>query len=198
MTITEMNLTPAMRESDWILNVIETDASAGIDLRAAIPDYRYGIKSITIFSDTTDKWIKILDGSDNLIGPIGAPYEIRFQSAVYGTSGNALVLKTQEAFGVHLIVQGTTGPPIPSKPFNPSPADEATGVSTSATLTWESIFQSVDYKVYFGTASDPLLVSEQSELTYDPSLVATTTYYWRIDETLGGNEVRGDVWTFST
>lgn len=201
MAITQLNLTPGRRESDWILNVLETNASGGIDLKAAIPDYRYGVNSLTVTMSVSGKWFKILDGNTTLIGPVTSvqyvPYHLDFSSTVYATAGNALVLKTEEAFPIHCVIEGKTGPPIPSKSFNPSPADGATGVSTSTDLAWDSIYQSVNYKVYFGT-TELSLVSEQSEKTYTPSLEANTNYMWRIDETLNGNEAKGDVWTFIT
>jgi len=201
--MTELNLTPGRRETDWIINVASSDASGGIDLKSAIPDYRYGIKTLDITPNEGNKWFKIMDGENVLVGPVGMPqnvtYHLDLKSPVYGTAGNALILKTESAYWIHLIVQGTTGPPIPSKPTNPSPANEETGVLTSATLTWESVYESVNYKVYFGTSESGMtMVSDQSELEYDPSLSVNTTYYWRIDEYLDGNTATGDVWTFTT
>ena len=202
MAITELNLTPGRREKDWILNGVVTDASGGIDLREAIPDYRYGIKKLTITPNVEGKWVKILDGDDTIIGPIASlayvPYQVEFNSVVYGEAGNALILKTQEAFPVHVLIEGKTSPPIPSKPFNPSPANGETSVSTDTELSWESVYQSVNYRVFFGTDNNPDLVSTQSENTYSPSLLENTTYYWRINEFLNGNTVVGDTWTFST
>ena len=198
----ELNLTPGRREKDWILNVPVTDASEGIVLKEAISDYRYGITKIVVTTTVNNKWIKLKDGDDDLIGPFSLgkdnPLYLEFDTAVYCTIGNALVLQSENDFEFYVLIHGKTGPPIPSKSFNPSPADGATDVSTDAELSWESECESVNYRVFFGTDSNPPLVSTQSEMSYSPSLSADTTYYWRINEFLNGNTVVGDTWTFST
>jgi hypothetical protein len=203
MATTELNLVPSAQAVDWILNVAETDASAGVVLKPAAPDYRHGVKSITVSTAEDEKQITLLNGATPFIGPIELgkyiPITLNFESPVYCTKDNALVLKTEEEFDVYLLIHGVTGPPIPSKPINPTPADGAISVSTSADLSWESQFQSVNYEVYFGTsAGDMPLVSAQSELTYTPSLTSATTYYWRVDESLGGTTVEGNTWSFTT
>ncbi|MHC4124099.1 MAG: heparinase II/III domain-containing protein, partial [Planctomycetota bacterium] len=67
----------------------------------------------------------------------------------------------------------------------PSPADDATGVSTSATLSWDAGYKATYYKVYFGTSSSPPYIDEQVETTYSPTLQSGQTYYWRIDAVNG-------------
>ena len=198
----ELNLTPGRRESDWILNVPVTDASSGIVLKEAKDDYRYGITKLTITTTEDEKTVSIKDGSDDFIGPLKLgkynPIYLDCGTTVYGTVGNPLILKTEEEFELYVLVQGKTGPPIPSKPFNPTPSDGAVEVSTDTDLSWESQFKSVNYNVYFGTDSDPELVSTQIENSYSPTLSSETTYYWRVEEYLNGNKVMGDLWTFTT
>lgn len=203
MGFTELNLTPGRRETDWVLNGFETEASTEITLKEAVPDYRYGIKSVTFCSAVSGKWIKLKNGNETLIGPFALnafePFIINFESSVYCDKGNALNLITEEDFGIWLCISGSTGPPIPAKTYNPSPADEEANVSTTADLTWESDNVSVTYNVYLGqNAQSMSLVSEQSELEYSPSLDEYRIYYWRVDEVLGSNTATGDTWTFST
>jgi len=199
--ITELNLTPSQRQKDWVLNVLEISASGGKVIKEAIPDYRYGVKSITVCASVEGKWIKIGNGTDVLFGPFtlkaNAPFTFTFESPVYCDIGKSLTLKTEEDFSLFLCIKGITGPPIPSVPFNPSPVSGSVDVATDAVLTWESLYQSVGYKVYFGINSLEL-VSEQNELEYTPSLTANTKYQWRVDEVLGNDTAQGDVWTFTT
>jgi len=94
----------------------------------------------------------------------------------------------------------------PYKPGNPSPADGATDISiTNTSLSWSGgdpdAGDTVTYDVYFGTDSNPPMVSnDQLETTYDPgTLDYSTLYYWRIvakDEHGASNE--SEVWCFTT
>ncbi len=98
---------------------------------------------------------------------------------------------------------------VPTKAGHPSPADDATDVSTWADLSWTGTFEAASHNVYFGTdvndvnsATDPNVLpgrGNQTALTFDPGeLGQSTTYYWRIDEVNGPNTVTGDVWSFKT
>jgi hypothetical protein len=203
MAITELDLTPGKREADWVLNVQETEASTGIVLREAIPDYRYGIKSVRISAGEDEKWMVLKNGDDDFIGPFClskyVPFSLEFPSTVYGDTGEALSIQTETDFPIYLCIRGVTCRPIPSVPFNPSPAYGATDVATNATLSWDSVYESVQYMVYLGTTLNTLaMVSDQAEKTYSPALADNTTYYWRVDEYLGGDSARGNLWTFST
>jgi hypothetical protein len=99
-------------------------------------------------------------------------------------------------------------PPIsPGTPSGPSPANGATGVSTSPTLTWTETSNTQSYNVYFGTASPPpLIMNVPLPASYKPAtaLNSNTTYYWQViaehdmcplsPPTLAG----GPVWSFKT
>ena len=200
--ITELNINPNQKEFDWVLNVMETDASSGKVLKAAIPDYRYGIKKITICTGEDDKWIKIGNGTEVLLGPVAlkayTPFTLEF-GTIYCTSGNALTFQTESAFNVYMCIMGVTGPPIPAKAYNPMPLDGAENVPIDQILSWDSDNQSVDYNVYIGsTMLSQELVSTQSELNYEPQLEQHRTYFWRVDEVLGSNTCKGEIWVFNT
>ena len=172
-------------------------------IKEAIEDYRYGISKIIIVSTEDKKWIKILDGDNDFLGPfiLGKyiPLVLDFGTTVYATTGNALTLIGESDFDMYVMVQGKTGPPIPMPATNPSPSNGATEVSTSVVLSWDTVYESVNYRVYFGTSSGSLdMVSEQTAKTYAPVLSSNTTYYWRIDEYLDGNTAIGETWTFTT
>jgi subtilisin family serine protease len=93
----------------------------------------------------------------------------------------------------------------PNMPGNPSPANNATGISVNADLSWTGgdpdAGDTATYDVYFGTNTTPPLVStNQTGTTYDPGTLADDTiYYWQIvARDNHGAESTGPVWWFST
>ncbi|NLA44286.1 MAG: hypothetical protein GX869_01370, partial [Candidatus Cloacimonetes bacterium] len=74
---------------------------------------------------------------------------------------------------------------------------------TNDVLSWIPTMGAGDastYDVYFGTASNPPLVSSnQTATTYTPTLAAGTTYYWKV---VARNEIgdspASDIWSFKT
>jgi len=91
----------------------------------------------------------------------------------------------------------------------PSPADQATGVATSADLSWTEGYLAGTHKVYFGT--DVTLVTNrdasvykgnQGGTTYDPGTLATgVNYYWAVDEVndfYANSPWKSNVWSFTT
>ena len=85
------------------------------------------------------------------------------------------------------------------KASNPDPADEATGLSITADLSWTAGYGATSHDVYFGTSSTPPFVCNQTAATFDPgTMVYSTTYYWRIDEVNKWGKTTGQVWSFTT
>ncbi|MHC4740218.1 MAG: Ig-like domain-containing domain, partial [Planctomycetota bacterium] len=88
------------------------------------------------------------------------------------------------------------------KATNPSPANGATDVGTTADLSWTAGTDSTSSNVYFGTDSTPdsgELQGNQTATTFDPGTLSnSTTYYWRIDELKPGTTTTGTVWSFTT
>ena len=92
----------------------------------------------------------------------------------------------------------------PNAPSNPNPANGATNVEVYADLSWTCTDPDGDpltYDVYFGTSSNPPLVSSnQTSTSYDPGTMSyLTTYYWKIvanDDQ--GASTSGPVWHFTT
>jgi hypothetical protein len=117
-TITELNLIPGRRETDMVLNVYATSASGGVEIQSAIPETKYGIKSIVITSPQDDEWFEILNGTSPFIGPVclgkNIPYSLNFESPIYCDVGNAMILKTQTDFILHLMIQGKISLPVSS------------------------------------------------------------------------------------
>jgi PKD repeat protein len=98
---------------------------------------------------------------------------------------------------------GTNNPP--NMPANPVPADGATHVSLSTSLSWTGgdpdVGDSVTYDVYFGPTTNPgKVASNQSSTTFSPgSLSYDTLYHWRIVAwDSHGLSRKGPLWGFST
>jgi phosphatidylserine/phosphatidylglycerophosphate/cardiolipin synthase-like enzyme len=92
-----------------------------------------------------------------------------------------------------------TATPPPGAPASPNPADVATGVSTTPTLTWSSS-GATSYDVKFGASNPPAQVSGgQAAASYTPSaLLNSTTYFWQIVAHNSGGDTTGPVWSFTT
>jgi len=92
----------------------------------------------------------------------------------------------------------------PYTPSNPNPTNGAIEVPLSAILSWTGgdpdSGDTVTYDVYFGmTTPPPNIVMGQSDTTYDPVLVESTTYYWKIvSHDNDGHTTEGPIWSFAT
>jgi hypothetical protein len=95
----------------------------------------------------------------------------------------------------------------PNIPSNPSPANDATGASINAHLSWTGsdpdAGNTVTYNVYFGNSSAaPMAMASQNQAgtSYDPGTLAyNTTYYWKIVATDNyGASTIGPLWDFTT
>ncbi|MBI9039675.1 MAG: hypothetical protein JEY97_16210 [Bacteroidales bacterium] len=92
----------------------------------------------------------------------------------------------------------------PDQPSSPNPMDESENQSIEVDLSWTCTDPDGDpltYDIYFGTETIPaLLVSGQTETTYDPGILDYyTEYFWKIiahDDHC--NITEGPVWSFST
>lgn len=99
------------------------------------------------------------------------------------------------------VAQGTyrPTPPAPYQAVNPTPADSAIEVGTTADLSWIAGSGAMSHDVYFGTASPGLFQGNQVSTNFDPGTMELgTTYYWRIDEVSTWGTTTGEVWSFTT
>lgn len=100
----------------------------------------------------------------------------------------------------------TLGPP--AQITNPSPADGAVNQAVNVTLSWTAATGATSYDVYFGTVqadvtnattADAAFKGNQAGLNYSPTgVVASTTYYWRIDPKNAAGTTAGAVFSFTT
>lgn len=117
----------------------------------------------------------------------------------------AQVFAVSRAAAVLLVLISLTSPVLlaqkPGQVSNPDPADGATNVSTTPTLSWSPGTDARRYDIRFGTSNPPpLVVRNHSGTTYVPgTLSAGATYYWQVDSRGKANDVTpGPLWSFTT
>jgi len=89
--------------------------------------------------------------------------------------------------------------PPPGQASNAKPANDATGVSRTADLSWTAGPYATSHDVYFGTSNPPPFIRNQVATKFDPgTMTANTMYYWRIDGFNAWGKTIGTVWTFTT
>lgn len=91
--------------------------------------------------------------------------------------------------------------PFPPEVINPNPHEIISGTSTL--LSWNSSDaddENLTHDVYFGTVPNAPLVSENLETnSYEVTLEANTSYYWRIAVKDGAGGISfGPIWNFRT
>ena len=90
-------------------------------------------------------------------------------------------------------------PPPPGQASNPDPANDATGVSLNADLSWTAGSGATSHDVYFGPTGPGEFQGNQNDTTFEPGTMAEyTTYFWRIDELNAWGKTIGTVWSFTT
>jgi hypothetical protein len=92
--------------------------------------------------------------------------------------------------------------------YKPYPADGATVVPPTPTLTWLPGKNAVKHHVYFSDNRDAVAQGAASadkgelalaDVLFKPgALQGATTYFWRVDEMVGGAPQAGAVWSFTT
>jgi hypothetical protein len=89
----------------------------------------------------------------------------------------------------------------PTAAAGPSPADTATGVSTTPTLDWQAVSGATSYDVYFGGSNPPAFAANVSGASYNPGVLGgTTAYYWKVvpKNITCGSATGSAVWSFTT
>jgi hypothetical protein len=92
---------------------------------------------------------------------------------------------------------GQTAPVVttpPAAPSSPNPSNGATGVSTSATLTW-TCSGATAYDVYINGA---LYVANQTSASVPTTLSASTQYSWFVVAKNSAGSTTGPTWSFTT
>jgi len=94
----------------------------------------------------------------------------------------------------------------PKTAWAPKPGNGAMYVDPNVSVEWSAGLNAVGHDVYFGEdraaveagTSDTLKKTNQPTMSYAPGLLARgATYYWRVDEVVGGSKVTGEIWSFT-
>jgi hypothetical protein len=98
---------------------------------------------------------------------------------------------------------GAASVALPGVPANPNPANNATGVALTPSLTWTPGSGSTSQDVYFGLDAGgnlPLVANQPaSNSVYAPNpLQPNTTYFWRINARNAAGVTPGVLWRFTT
>jgi len=143
---------------------------------------------------------------NNMVEKILAPLPENLSSQIYGIYSTLVWEQTNRKYH-------KPNSYAPTKPSDPTPVDNKTGVSTLTNLSWSCSDPDGDqlsYDIYFGTSSPPPQVrSDYKGKTYDLEeqvLIPGTKYYWKIVVTdvpasyaYGGSKtVEGSIWSFTT
>jgi uncharacterized repeat protein (TIGR03803 family) len=100
---------------------------------------------------------------------------------------------------VNLVISTGAGAIPPSAPTLSSPANRATGVSLTPSLSWNAASGATSYDVYFGTSPTPPFAVNTTSISYNPgSLVSNSTYYWQIVARNSAGTTPSAVWSFTT
>jgi hypothetical protein len=145
----------------------------------------------TVTSTTTSKSISLEKG-------------IAYYWRVKATDNKSASSKYSATFNFYTEGIGVTNY-LPFSPVLVSPALNSTQTGTSVTLQWTAsdvdTTDTLTYDVYFGTANLPTVVttSNQSASTLTKTVLASTTYYWKVTvkDSQGGQTI-GQVWSFTT
>jgi hypothetical protein len=71
-------------------------------------------------------------------------------------------------------------------------------VAIASSLQWAS-FDAVEFDIYFGVTANPPFVTTVGNSSYQPNLLANTTYYWKvIPKNANGQAEDCPVWSFTT
>jgi hypothetical protein len=161
-------------------------------------------------TDPAPTWLKLVRAGSTVTGfvsadgttwtTVGSTSVALGASASVGlavTSHNAPQLNTATFDSVSVAASG--GGSAPGTPSSPSPAGGATGVSTSATLTWAST-GATSYDVQFGTANPPPQVAtgQASASFTPPTTAAGTQYFWQIVAHNSSGATTGPIWSYTT
>ncbi len=84
--------------------------------------------------------------------------------------------------------------------FLPRPRDGSYDVAAEGTrMRWVPARNAERHLVFFGTDPEPERKGEQTGTVFDPGeLENATRYYWRVDEIVGVDTLRGPTWHFTT
>lgn len=172
--------------------------------------YRTIILSTTAILQATTEYALVLTAPNGIPGSKTVFWRLDIADATYaggwaikylGTVGDPTP-QSWQIYGVGNVSDfmfSEWGSAAPSKPTNPSPANDATGIDFSErVLDWDGTADFFD--VYMGPSGNlSLIVADIVPSTYTVDLVDIPTeqvIYWRVDAKNAAGTTTGDVWNF--
>ena len=166
-------------------DAFSASASTGVYVRVADPGGE-GVQKIEIWG-----------GRAGTVAAPGAAPAIVASNTASTTLNATLVAKTSGEVWYYYVVaaqaDGNTiwsapmwitwgsGCTLPGATSLTSPANGATGVSTTPSLSWSAASGATSYDLYLGTSSSPAFYTNTTATSATPSaLTSGTTYYWRV------------------
>ncbi len=93
----------------------------------------------------------------------------------------------------------SAGGSLPSQVTTGTPVSGAVGVSRTQNISWDPASGAASYNIYFGTTTNPPLVSNKTGTSYNPGLLdGNTVYYWRVDSVNSAGVTTGIEFSFRT
>lgn len=93
----------------------------------------------------------------------------------------------------------TTIPNAPGAPTLTSPANGATGLGTTVTLSWNAVTGAASYKLYCDTSNPPTtLKTTTDQLSYPMATAYENRYYWKVEAVNAGGSAESGVRYFDT
>jgi len=165
-----------------------------------------GAASYEYCYDTTDNatcdgaWTSV--GGNTSVGLSGLLTDTTYSWQTRAVNAGGTTYADSGTWWSFTTTDGTVVNHAPNTPSDPDPANGATGVMTTTTLTWsggDPDGDPVTYTVAFGTSSTPPVVGNVTMASYNPGALAEgTLYYWRITATDGMSTTVGPLWSFTT
>jgi len=169
--------------------------------------------NITIQQGDTVRWVKPAGGFHNVEESNGQPpvfrsgdptssaftYNFAFAAPLVGLYNYECVVHAGSGMVGTVTVEA--GGSAPGAPTNPSPGNNVTGVSPSASVGWTAADNADHYTVRFGTTNPPPVVAQNVQtLIYQPAALMTpgTVYFWQITAVNDFGSTDGPVWSFTT
>ena len=121
----ELNLFGMKKAGEPFCAILKTsDASSGVIIKESDPVRRIWIENICILSGSNSKWLKITDGTTDIICSIvlekGIKFEKTFLRPVGCVEGASLFLISEAIFDIMIIVEGYVDEPVPSSSVSSS------------------------------------------------------------------------------
>ncbi|UCD49139.1 MAG: fasciclin domain-containing protein [Phycisphaerales bacterium] len=172
--------------------------------------YGYGLKDVTIeYSTDGDNWMSL---GDFELAQAPGTYDYAHETIDFGGVVAKYVridAHSNWGGGAKFGLSEVRFYSVPIRAREPQPADGATGIAVTDTLSWRAGLQADVHEVYVSSSEDAVasgaaLVDVVDDTSFDLGSMALnigTTYYWKVNEVNDAETpsfLDGDIWSFAT